>query len=284
MKFSVLSACALLFALSAPAFPQEMQTPPKCASVAAPPPALSGWSSKQDFAAAAKEEGLPPGRAHRRSRRRCDAVPTRDVSFITQPEKPGGSVAHGGIAWHDYRQRGHLSDQSQLGRLDRSAQGWCSGDLVRACARSRLHRHPQDGAVPAAARHIMCCRFPPMPIPPSSDGVPGRLDALGFFLSAALVAATAALPPKRHSLCLAFAAGVAPPPVPADNPMSDAKVALGRRLFYDADLSRDGTTSCATCHEQHRAFTEGNASHPGVGGVPGRRNVMALAMSRISRR
>lgn len=71
--------------------------------------------------------------------------------------------------------------------------------------------------------------------------------------------------------------GTSPPPVPADNPMTEAKVELGRRLFYDADLSRDGTTSCATCHEQHRAFTEGNASHPGVGGVPGRRNVMALA-------
>src|ERR1700743_2162281 len=71
--------------------------------------------------------------------------------------------------------------------------------------------------------------------------------------------------------------GVSPPPVPADNPMSEAKVELGRRLFYDADLSLDGTTSCGTCHEQHRAFTEGNASHPGVGGVPGRRNVMALA-------
>ena len=70
--------------------------------------------------------------------------------------------------------------------------------------------------------------------------------------------------------------GVVPPPVPADNPMSQAKVELGRRLFYDADLSLDGTTSCGTCHEQHRAFTEGNASHPGVGGVPGRRNVMAL--------
>ncbi len=67
------------------------------------------------------------------------------------------------------------------------------------------------------------------------------------------------------------------PPVPPDNSMSAAKVALGRRLFYDADLSIDGTLSCATCHEQHRAFTEGNATHPGVGGVPGRRNVMALA-------
>lgn len=71
--------------------------------------------------------------------------------------------------------------------------------------------------------------------------------------------------------------GVAPPPVPADNPMSDAKVALGRRLFYDADLSIDGTMACATCHEQRRAFTDSNATHPGVHGDPGRRNIMALA-------
>jgi cytochrome c peroxidase len=71
--------------------------------------------------------------------------------------------------------------------------------------------------------------------------------------------------------------GVAPPPVPSDNPMSAAKVALGRRLFYDADLSIDGTTACATCHEQHRAFTEGNATHAGVRGAQGRRNPMGLA-------
>jgi hypothetical protein len=97
MKFSVLSACALLFALSAPAFPQEMQTPPKCASVAAPPPALSGWSSKQDFAAAAKEDGLASAALTVNHAAAVTLLPTRDVSFITQPDKPGGSVAHGGL-------------------------------------------------------------------------------------------------------------------------------------------------------------------------------------------
>jgi cytochrome c peroxidase len=70
--------------------------------------------------------------------------------------------------------------------------------------------------------------------------------------------------------------GVRPPPVPAGNPMSAARVELGRRLFYDADLSVDGTLSCASCHEQHRAFTEGNPTHPGVKGAAGRRNVMGL--------
>jgi cytochrome c peroxidase len=72
-------------------------------------------------------------------------------------------------------------------------------------------------------------------------------------------------------------AGVAAPVVPADNAMSRAKVELGRRLFYAADLSADGTMSCGTCHEQHRAFTEGNATHPGVTGERGRRNVPGLA-------
>ena len=72
-------------------------------------------------------------------------------------------------------------------------------------------------------------------------------------------------------------AGIALPAVPADNPMTAAKVELGRRLFYDADLSADGTISCATCHEQHRAFTEGNPTHPGVTGESGRRNVPGLA-------
>jgi cytochrome c peroxidase len=71
--------------------------------------------------------------------------------------------------------------------------------------------------------------------------------------------------------------GIALPPLPAGNGMTQAKIELGRRLFYDADLSRDGTLSCGTCHEQRRAFTEGNATHPGVGGARGRRNVMALA-------
>jgi cytochrome c peroxidase len=90
----------------------------------------------------------------------------------------------------------------------------------------------------------------------------------------ALVAAGAA--GLAAAMCLA-AARVAPPAVRADDPVQAARVALGRRLFYDADLSRDGTMSCGACHEQRRAFAEGNRTHPGVTGEPGRRNAMALA-------
>ena len=52
-------------------------------------------------------------------------------------------------------------------------------------------------------------------------------------------------------------AGFPRPRVPADNPMTAAKVELGRRLFYDTRLSANGQQSCATCHEQARAFTDG---------------------------
>lgn len=88
-----------------------------------------------------------------------------------------------------------------------------------------------------------------------------------------LLAAAAATPSWQWSL----PAGVSAPHVPADNPMSEAKVALGHRLFYDADLSIDGTMACSTCHEQHRGFADGNPTHAGVHGDPGRRNVPGLA-------
>lgn len=92
-------------------------------------------------------------------------------------------------------------------------------------------------------------------------------------LSAALFLVAAAAPAWNWRL----PAGVEAPQLPADDPMSDQKIALGRRLFYDADLSIDGTMACATCHEQRRGFADGNRTHAGVHGDPGRRNVPGLA-------
>jgi cytochrome c peroxidase len=46
------------------------------------------------------------------------------------------------------------------------------------------------------------------------------------------------------------------PLVPADNPMSDAKVELGRRLFFDTRLSGNGAFSCSSCHRQANAFAD----------------------------
>jgi len=71
--------------------------------------------------------------------------------------------------------------------------------------------------------------------------------------------------------------GFPPPLVPADNPMSDAKVALGCRLFFEPRLSRTGTYACATCHEPRLAFTDGRATAVGATGERVRRGSMSLA-------
>lgn len=68
-----------------------------------------------------------------------------------------------------------------------------------------------------------------------------------------------------------------PPPVPADNQMSAEKVELGRHLFYDARLSRDGTVACASCHLQDLAFTDGRAVAVGINGTVGAKNAPSLA-------
>lgn len=67
------------------------------------------------------------------------------------------------------------------------------------------------------------------------------------------------------------------PRIPADNPMSAAKVALGRRLFYDKRLSADGTIACGSCHKQELAFTDGRAVSSGITGELTHRNALGVA-------
>jgi len=70
--------------------------------------------------------------------------------------------------------------------------------------------------------------------------------------------------------------GFPPPRIPEDNPMSAAKVELGRYLFYDKRLSENQTQACATCHQQKRAFSDGRIHAVGSTGQAHRRNSMAL--------
>jgi cytochrome c peroxidase len=67
------------------------------------------------------------------------------------------------------------------------------------------------------------------------------------------------------------------PKVPVDNPLTEAKVELGRFLFYDPQLSGNGTFSCATCHQQALAFTDGLARAIGSTGGIHPRSSMSLA-------
>jgi cytochrome c peroxidase len=70
--------------------------------------------------------------------------------------------------------------------------------------------------------------------------------------------------------------GIPLPAVPAENPMNDAKIELGRLLFYDTRLSINQTTSCASCHLQQLAFTDGRARSVGATGELHPRSAMSL--------
>lgn len=64
--------------------------------------------------------------------------------------------------------------------------------------------------------------------------------------------------------------------VPADNPLTPAKVALGRKLFFDKRLSRDQSIACASCHKAEHAFTDGRSISEGASGRHGNRNAPTL--------
>jgi cytochrome c peroxidase len=65
-------------------------------------------------------------------------------------------------------------------------------------------------------------------------------------------------------------------PAPADNPITPEKIALGRRLFFEKQLSKDGRTACSTCHQPSRQFTDGQVRARGVLGREGPRNTPTI--------
>jgi cytochrome c peroxidase len=75
--------------------------------------------------------------------------------------------------------------------------------------------------------------------------------------SASLLRANPALPPVA---------------IPADNPQTDAKVELGRQLYFDPRLSADNSISCATCHDPQMAWANHNPVDVGIKGQKGTRN------------
>lgn len=110
---------------------------------------------------------------------------------------------------------------------------------------------------------------------------------LGAAVLAALVVTVGGVVWRSHVSTTAPAAGTPwvwtlpkgfPQPfVPADNPMSEDKFQLGRRLFFDKRLSGNGTQSCGSCHLQRLAFTDGKALATGSTGDQTARSAMSIA-------
>ncbi|MVN78034.1 cytochrome-c peroxidase [Hymenobacter sp. HMF4947] len=83
-------------------------------------------------------------------------------------------------------------------------------------------------------------------------------------------------PTAPTAYALAVPAGFPTPVIPADNPLTNEGVALGRMLFYEKALSSTGTMACGSCHQQSKAFTDGLAFAVGVDGVANPRGTMSL--------
>ncbi len=75
------------------------------------------------------------------------------------------------------------------------------------------------------------------------------------------------------AVALAGPLGLPPVPVPADNPMTPQKIALGSKLFNDKRFSSTGEVSCATCHDAGKAFTDSPLqTSEGINKLKGTRN------------
>jgi cytochrome c peroxidase len=83
--------------------------------------------------------------------------------------------------------------------------------------------------------------------------------------------------PAPTPYTLVVPAGFPTPVIPADNPLTNEGVALGRMLFYETKLSSNNTMSCGSCHQQNKAFTDGLAKAVGVDGIANPRGTMSLA-------
>src|SRR5687767_11755884 len=75
---------------------------------------------------------------------------------------------------------------------------------------------------------------------------------------------------------LILTSGFPAPEIPVDNQLTEARVSLGKRLFYDKILSEDKTIACASCHNPANAFSDNTEKSKGINSQTGDRNAMPL--------
>jgi cytochrome c peroxidase len=110
---------------------------------------------------------------------------------------------------------------------------------------------------------------------------PGLLLWCCLLAAGAAAAAAAPGPVPADTLPAEIAAeavplGLGPRPACADNPLTPAKVRLGRQLFFDPILSADNTVACASCHQPAHGFSSGAARPRGIHGRTAARRAPTL--------
>jgi len=84
------------------------------------------------------------------------------------------------------------------------------------------------------------------------------------------------LPPKWTLYHFKMSGTFPMPDLPLDNPLIEERVALGKLLFHETALSRDGSLSCASCHKASSAFSDPRRFSIGVREQTGTRQAMPL--------
>jgi cytochrome c peroxidase len=175
-----------------------------------------------------------------------------------------------------------------------------SGNDARPSSRRWQHLWEASLGASALVGALIGCQAPP-PVAPSSDAPTSAGPAPVAPSAAPAAPAPAPAAPrvdvKRDgphgaqampdqltqltSLAMNEASGAAPDGVnpsfwqllvPHDNAIDARRIALGKKLYFDTRLSKDGTVACATCHDVSRSFTDRRNASEGVGGQVGRRN------------
>ncbi|MEY4514808.1 MAG: hypothetical protein RLZZ450_6930 [Pseudomonadota bacterium] len=101
------------------------------------------------------------------------------------------------------------------------------------------------------------------------DAAPPSLREAGTFDARVSLATDAALGAPTRIARDAFAVVYAPPPHPVGNVYTDAKALLGKALFWDEQLSADGSVACGTCHTPEAGGSDPRPARAGFTGHPG---------------
>jgi cytochrome c peroxidase len=101
-----------------------------------------------------------------------------------------------------------------------------------------------------------------------------QLSLIGLGLAATFGGCAQA--PRGNELPLKVPIGLIEPDIPLDDPLTHEKVTLGAKLFFDARLSKDGSLSCAGCHDPRHAFSDPHRVSRGIGVNARRRNAMSV--------
>ena len=157
--------------------------------------------------------------------------------------------------------------QADPARLKASRSTW-----PRSTRSGRPRCRPRPRAATRTGPGRWSCRSRAMP---AASRTKGGVAALLVLLALGPAAAEAPAPDDLGALKARFARP-ATVPFPADDPYSAAKVGLGRRLFDDPSLSRDGRVACASCHDAAHAFADPRPRSLGVTGRPTARHAPPL--------